>query len=519
MLYLEDYLEVIENLPMEMRDRLTEMREMDLQVQNALDNLDDKVSAFFKKCTQPNSKNDWREEQFTKLKQGYYKVLDDADEKVHLASHIHDLVDRHLRKLDQELSKFKMELEADNAGITEILEKRSLELDTPQQSQNRPDKRRMITPANPTQSYHNDKQISTERVLSTLANEVAKESIGPRRMNTASNTSAAVNSFNSGSSGTSQAGITYSLGHMCAGSNAVIAAAASQAIAATQQTVTSGRSFVQKNPICKSQEKKDVIYSETALQMNKLSQGRRTPSMKASIVAMSRSADLAKELSFKEIAFNANTNCVPSPAPVESTSSGTVTTPRAPRSKKRRITKQSKAAAVAAAAAAAAAATATSTNQQTQVSAALQAAVAAQQAAVAAQQQVIVQQVAVAAAAVPPLQPPPVQPAPTVQIQPSPLVLGTAPAQAISSPQTGTEDYSSELQIVDENGQPVDWQDPNEPRYCVCNNVSYGDMVGCDNDDCPMEWFHYGCVGLTQAPKGKWYCHQCTISMKRRSRR
>jgi len=33
-------------------------------------------------------------------------------------------VDRHLRKLDQELAKFKMELEADNAGITEILERR-----------------------------------------------------------------------------------------------------------------------------------------------------------------------------------------------------------------------------------------------------------------------------------------------------------------------------------------------------------------------------------------------------------
>lgn len=33
-------------------------------------------------------------------------------------------VDRHLRKLDQELAKFKMELEADNAGITEVLERR-----------------------------------------------------------------------------------------------------------------------------------------------------------------------------------------------------------------------------------------------------------------------------------------------------------------------------------------------------------------------------------------------------------
>ena len=37
-------------------------------------------------------------------------------------------VDRHLRKLDQELSKFKMELEADNAGITEVLEKREFQL-------------------------------------------------------------------------------------------------------------------------------------------------------------------------------------------------------------------------------------------------------------------------------------------------------------------------------------------------------------------------------------------------------
>ena len=32
-------------------------------------------------------------------------------------------IDRYLRKLDQELSKFKMELEADNAGITELLER------------------------------------------------------------------------------------------------------------------------------------------------------------------------------------------------------------------------------------------------------------------------------------------------------------------------------------------------------------------------------------------------------------
>lgn len=48
------------------------------------------------------------------------------DEKVQQANQMYDLVDRYLRRLDQELHKFKMELEADNRGITEVLEKRTI---------------------------------------------------------------------------------------------------------------------------------------------------------------------------------------------------------------------------------------------------------------------------------------------------------------------------------------------------------------------------------------------------------
>lgn len=44
---------------------------------------------------------------------------------------MYESVDKYLRRLDSELHKFKCELEADNKGITEVLEKRSLELDTP----------------------------------------------------------------------------------------------------------------------------------------------------------------------------------------------------------------------------------------------------------------------------------------------------------------------------------------------------------------------------------------------------
>ncbi|XP_017784794.1 PREDICTED: inhibitor of growth protein 5 isoform X1 [Nicrophorus vespilloides] len=58
--------------------------------------------------------------------------------------------------------------------------------------------------------------------------------------------------------------------------------------------------------------------------------------------------------------------------------------------------------------------------------------------------------------------------------------------------------------------------DPNEPTYCLCHQVSYGEMIGCDNPDCPIEWFHFACVGLTTKPKGKWYCPKCTQDRKKK---
>lgn len=48
-----------------------------------------------------------------------------------------------------------------------------------------------------------------------------------------------------------------------------------------------------------------------------------------------------------------------------------------------------------------------------------------------------------------------------------------------------------------------------EPTYCICEKVSYGNMVCCDNDVCPIEWFHFNCVSLRKKPKGKWYCPMC----------
>lgn len=63
----------------------------------------------------------------------------------------------------------------------------------------------------------------------------------------------------------------------------------------------------------------------------------------------------------------------------------------------------------------------------------------------------------------------------------------------------------------DDDSEEHDPDDPNEPRYCYCNRGSYGEMVACDNDDCPREWFHLGCTELRRAPaeEEKWFCVQC----------
>lgn len=55
-----------------------------------------------------------------------------------------------------------------------------------------------------------------------------------------------------------------------------------------------------------------------------------------------------------------------------------------------------------------------------------------------------------------------------------------------------------------------------EPVYCYCQQVSYGEMVGCDGPDCKKEWFHLPCIGLTSPPKGQWFCEDCAAKYRRR---
>lgn len=65
--------------------------------------------------------------------------------------------------------------------------------------------------------------------------------------------------------------------------------------------------------------------------------------------------------------------------------------------------------------------------------------------------------------------------------------MSSTPSSSVQLPGLDTSSVSS--MTMNENGMIVEqtpdgeWTfDPNEPRYCICNQVSYGDMVACDND-------------------------------------
>ncbi|XP_005998690.2 inhibitor of growth protein 3 isoform X1 [Latimeria chalumnae] len=413
MLYLEDYLEMIEQLPMDLRDRFTEMREMDLQVQNAMDQLEQRVNEFF--LNAKKNKPEWREEQMEAIKKDYYKALEDADEKVQLANQIYDLVDRHLRKLDQELAKFKMELEADNAGITEILERRSLELDNPSQPVNNHhahshtpvEKRKYNPPSHHTTTDHvPEKKFKSEALLSTLTSDASKENTQGCRNSNLTTTSNNVYSANS-----SQPLASYNLGPLTSGAGAgAITMAAAQAVQVTAQ----------------------------------MKEGRRTSSMKASYEAFKNNDfPIGREFSLTRDSSGYSSSAL------ASTLTQTLTPSDSRTGRKNKSSNKS-------------------SNHQSSSSS------------------------------------------------------SSSSLSSCSSSSALAQELSQQASVLPEaeSNTQVDWTyDPNEPRYCICNQVSYGEMVGCDNQDCPIEWFHYGCVGLSEAPKGKWFCPQCTAAMKRRGGR
>merc|ERR1719369_612054 len=359
-----------------------------------------------------------REEQYNNIRKDYMKVVEESKEKIQIAEESYGLVDRYLRKLDQELHKFQLELEADNRGITEVLEKRSLELDAP-----------ASRPSSFLKENRVPKKLKTQPHHTTIAHGGGMERVvGVGRLGTSSTLSSAIGSGGGGG------GPVYSLEQIGASSSA-IAQAASQAIAATQ-----------------------------------LVPGRRSSSLKASYEAINLGVASTEFSIGRELATAANSALAATSTDLGQGGQGGMPNQALNRVKHKQL-KLPK----------------TATSSTISLSLDMVGGVGGS----------FLDDVG-----------------------------GTDPAGLLADLTTSSPlpAMSPSTSLTPGQGQgggsDQEWNyDPNEPRYCICNQVSYGDMVACDNEDCPYEWFHYPCVGVTAPPKGKWYCQPCLASMRRRGRK
>ena len=312
--YLEDYLEVIEFLPEELKTRLQEIKAKDERVQSQLQSLDDRSRTFF--TLSRKNKQEWREQQFNNLQEEYQRALSLSEEKVKVANEMYELMGRYMKRLDHDLNLFTLELEADTAGITEILEQRSYQLDQPP-SPERPSithKRRHT---------HHDDLLDHDDLSPTPS--------------------------------------------------------------------TRSSPIQTRIPQYSRRERKPTI-------------------------------SLAFSTEHDHDLFDFGDDPL-TDTPTSDLYAGTGGKPSLTFLGDTRANRRK---------------------------------------------------------------------------------LNTAASLLVDPP------------VQDEY---VNYVDPNEPRYCLCNQVSYGEMICCDNPTCSIEWFHYGCVGIAEAPKGKWYCPQCVAQTRRKSRK
>ena len=63
------------------------------------------------------------------------------------------------------------------------------------------------------------------------------------------------------------------------------------------------------------------------------------------------------------------------------------------------------------------------------------------------------------------------------------------------------------------NKQPVNppetEAEEDDVSWCYCKTNKGGNMIRCDNESCPIQWFHQECVQMSSVPDDKWLCPLC----------
>jgi hypothetical protein len=96
-------------------------------------------------------------------------------------------------------------------------------------------------------------------------------------------------------------------------------------------------------------------------------------------------------------------------------------------------------------------------------------------------------------------------------------------SKATKAKQKELAESESEVEYEEDSGDEDLYLEDQEPQkeeegkeaFCLCRRPDDGSqMIGCDNDDCTIVWFHLKCLGKKKVPKGKWFCDACAAEKK-----
>ncbi len=83
--------------------------------------------------------------------------------------------------------------------------------------------------------------------------------------------------------------------------------------------------------------------------------------------------------------------------------------------------------------------------------------------------------------------PPPASPVPVTYTTPS----APQPSRKRRNPSASVEPSQVDERGESESGDGEDDPNGDDKLYCVCQQKSYGEMIGCDNDNCRFEWVSF----------------------------
>uniref|UniRef100_A0A8D1WE50 Inhibitor of growth family member 5 n=1 Tax=Sus scrofa TaxID=9823 RepID=A0A8D1WE50_PIG len=107
-MYLEHYLDSIENLPCELQRNFQLMRELDQRTEDKKAEIDILAAEYI--ATVKTLSPDQRVEHLQKIQSAYSKCKEYSDDKVQLAMQTYEMVDKHIRRLDADLARFEADL-------------------------------------------------------------------------------------------------------------------------------------------------------------------------------------------------------------------------------------------------------------------------------------------------------------------------------------------------------------------------------------------------------------------------